>query len=381
MSNRVAESRVLREELRRFRHRSELTATPSLVERLAAFLDVVSRTTPAAVPAADARPALRVVHWNILHGVQLAKILAALRDEPQLAGADLISLNEVDQGLARSGNRDVCAELAHGLGMHAAWSPLFLELEGGYRSEPSIAAAPQREALFGLGLLSRYPLGRVQRLCLDSPHDLLFERERKVGDFIALLVEVLAPVPFQVVVTHLDVHRTPAIRARQVQTILRALPAGPAILAGDMNTTTFERGNLRRSLKAFAVLAGMPSGPLKRRLLQPYRPAKAAPEPLFAALRQAGFEIEPFNDGSPSLDLRLDELAEIEALPRALRRIAKPCLRWVERRGQHRLDWIAARGFATAAAPFTLSHLMRGNTPASDHAPIGCVLRLLGDGR
>src|SRR5262245_35702130 len=46
---------------------------------------------------------LRIVQWNIEHGNRFEQIRRALLEHGQLAGADVISLNEVDLGMARSG--------------------------------------------------------------------------------------------------------------------------------------------------------------------------------------------------------------------------------------------------------------------------------------
>ena len=181
----AATSHALQEALGRFHTRREWLASPqgaALGKRLAAHLDRVRTWDPGSTAAAPpVRDWVHVVHWNILHGKSYDAVRAALRDEPALAGADLVSLNEVDLGLARSGNRDVAFDLARELGLHAAWTPLFLELEAGYRTPPAVAAQAQGESFFGLGLLSRWPLRSVRRFALHTPADLLFDRERKAG--------------------------------------------------------------------------------------------------------------------------------------------------------------------------------------------------------
>jgi hypothetical protein len=112
-------------------------------------------------------------------------------------------------------------------------------------------------------------------------------------------------------------------------------------------------------------------------LLSPHMPAGSAREPLFDALRQAGFSIEPFNDVTPTLALHCDDFHELDFLPRPLRRAVVTLLRGVERRNVLRLDWIAARGFAAdpARPPRALHELLHGTPPASDHAPIRAGLR------
>ncbi len=198
-----------------------------------------------------------------------------------------------------------------------------------------------------------------------------------MGSFIALVVEVLAPVPLTYVVTHLDVHGSPDVRRRQLHAALRSVPDGAAIVSGDFNTTTFPRGAWWHTATTLATLALSPRGALERRLHWPDEPPGKQREPLFAVLRDRGFEYAPFNDRRTSLDLRLRDTHEYAALPGFVRSVAAGLFRHVENRTGYRLDWIAARGFEPdpARPPYTRGGWMRQPNAVSDHAPIGCGLR------
>lgn len=365
------ESRALRQDLARFRTRRAWLADPAgpaLAARLERHLATVRRTAPPDSLSGPARDELQVVQWNVLHGERYEAVARTLREEPALAGADLVALEETDLGMARSGNRDVAFELASMLGLHAVWTPLFLELEAGHRAPASVANLPQGEALFGLALLSRWPFGAVRAVPLESSQDLLFDRERKAGRFVALVAEVQHPHrPFTFIGTHLDVHGDPARRDRQVGEVLSAVPPGAAILAGDLNTTTFGRGGAGRAARTLLTLAVSP----QRALRQVQR------EPLFGSLRRAGFEVDGFNAIGPSLDVHFDDVHELDRFPAALRDRLLALLRGIERRCTMRLDWIAARGFVPSPErpPLVLQAAMRGADAASDHAPIVCTLR------
>lgn len=375
------ESAALRAALAAFTTRrdwQESAHGAALAARVAALLEPVQQHT-AAAPAPAAASILHAAHWNILHGIAFDAIARALASEPRLAAADVISLNEADCGLARSGNRHVAFDLAQGRGLHAAWAAQFLELEGGYRTAAAVATAPQGESLFGLALLSRWPLAAVRRVELPSPESLLFDRERKAGCFVALVARVLHPAqPFTAVVTHLDVHGSPRRRAAQMQVIAAALPPGPALVMGDFNTTTFARGSVLRSARTLTTLALAPQRRLRPRLLAPHLPAGSPPELLFDVLRDAGFAIEPFNAAAATLRLHFADVHELDRFPAAVRRWLLRVLRAVERRNAMRLDWIVARGFVPAPAPpFTLGQYLDGAAPPSDHAPVGCALQFV----
>lgn len=379
----LQESRALRKMLGRFRTYAEWQAhedAEDLTRRVTQLLTPVWRLeAPSGGTKDSPRESFHVAHWNILHGLSYDRVLHALQHDERLALPDLLSVNEADVGLARTDNRNVAFDLARALGMHAAWTPLFLELEGGHLTPRAMQTAEQAESLFGLALLSRYPLGAAQRIELETPAAQLFDTERKVGDFIALVVEVRAPVPFTFVVTHLDVHGAPGTRRRQMRKVLRAVPPGPAIVCGDLNTTTFARGSWWRTAQTLATLALSPGGPLDARLQRPDLPEHAPREQLFHELGRQGFEHRAYNDHRTSLDLRLRDTHEYRVLPGWMRWVAGGVFRHVERRTHHRLDWMAARGFEPdpARPPYTRTRYMRGADAASDHAPIGCGLRLV----
>src|SRR5262249_56268686 len=86
---------------------------PALAGRLSTLLSQVRTHSPELTPyAAGAADRVRLAQWNIEHGNQFDAIERALMTHPDLAAADIVTLNEVDLGMARSGNRDVAGELA-----------------------------------------------------------------------------------------------------------------------------------------------------------------------------------------------------------------------------------------------------------------------------
>lgn len=370
----VAESRALEQALDAFSSLAALHASsawPALEVRLARLLSSVRRAAPAAPPRPPRDPArVRAVHWNIEHGNRFEQIAAALATHPDLRDADLVFLNEADVGMARSGNRDVAADLGAALGFHSAWAPLFFETTSGRDDDPASAAGRgNEEALFGLGVLSRFPIGAVRVIELPSPQQLQFDLERMYGRHIALAAGIERPgAPIVAVSTHLEVHRTRAHRAAQARVLMESLrdERRPIVLAGDFNSHTFDRGLWHSPLSGALALMLWPGGALARRLSRPDRgPVR---EPLFEELRRAGFEWERFCDGAPTLQLRFERLDEVRALPAPLRVVARRVLDWAERRGRLRLDWFAGRGWRGGSG-FAVPGL-DGPGRASDHAPL-----------
>lgn len=353
-----------------------LSDWPRLRQRTNTLLASVRRYAPAAPPAQPRDPAtVHAVQWNIEHGNWYAQVAHALSTHPSLAGADVITLDEVDVGCARSGNLDVTHDLAQALGLHGVWAPMFLESTVGRDDDARMAAGRENEeGLFGIAVLSRWPIGKVTLVDLPGPEAIQYDLEGMLGRFTALVCEIERPGgAFIAVALHLEVHRTRAHRAMQVRVLIDALAheTRPVLIAGDLNTHTFDRGLWDSTLQGAAALMLFPDGLLRARLLHPDRGPWR--EMLFDEFRRGGFMWEPFMDHAPSLQLRDDRLEESQALPAPLRALADRVLRWAVHRGQLRLDWICGRGWR-AGDGHTVSGL-DGPGLASDHAPVVAYLK------
>lgn len=370
----LAECRSLLQAVVPFATLAQLHASPewgALSPRLERLLGTPRLHEPPSRPKEAQDPAtVRAVHWNIEHGNWYDQVERALIEHSGLAGADLLLFNEIDLGCARSGNRDVTADLAGSLGLHAAWAPLYLESTPGRDDDARMAAGrPNQESLFGNAILSRWPLSDVRVLPLPSPAALQFDVERMIGRHAALIATVERPgAPFVAVSVHLEVHRTRAHRRAQMHELVRALASEhrPVIVAGDFNTHTFDRGLWHAPLQGALALLLVPDPALRRRFRAPDHGVTR--ETLFDELRAAGFEWRPFNDHLPTLQLRFDRLDEIRQVFGPAQGLARRALAWVERRAQLRLDWFAGRGWSGGRG-LTVTGL-DGPGRAADHAPI-----------
>lgn len=367
-----AECRDLQQAIVRYRTLNEMRAGsewPSLAPRIESLLHRLRRyeASPAAAASANGTGAVRAVHWNIEHGNWYDRVEEALLEHPKLRDADLYTFNEIDLGMARAGNRDVTGDLAGALNRHAVWVPLFLETTLGRDDDLTTAGdRTNEEGLFGIALLSRWPIGEVKIVDLPSPADLQFELERMIGRHVGLIAEVLRPgAPFLAVTAHLEVHRTRRHRAVQMQHILDALrgESRPVIFAGDWNTHTIDRAQWHSPFSgALTMLAPAAS----ERLLHPDRGPDR--EMLFERLRAESFTWEPFVDYAPTLQLRLDRIEEVALARRVLGGLASGLEPIVERRGRLRLDWFAGRGWSGGTGETIVG--LDGPGRASDHAPI-----------
>jgi endonuclease/exonuclease/phosphatase family metal-dependent hydrolase len=318
---------------------------------------------------------LRLVHWNILKGVAFDEILRRLQEHPDLRQPDLLLLNEVDVGMARSANLHVADALGTRLGLHWAFVPSYLELTKGPGPE-ALAPGSNRFGLHGVAILSRTRPLALRACPLPETFDVFGFPEKRYGRRTALFAALGEGLV--VVSTHLEVRGSPRGRGEQIAALLQGLEAFAGeealqgrgvrrvVLGGDLNTHTFDRRGWWRALQAFGRIALNSRVRLRRQLMEPWRRNR---EPLFAELRRAGFLWDGLNDLRPTASESLDRVEEIDRLPAGLRDAARSLLR---RRVPLRLDWFAARGLPpdpAAVRGATVGEWPPGTVP-SDHLPI-----------
>lgn len=165
----------------------------------------------------DDRQQLRVLSYNIHHGRgmdgvfdydRLAKIINDLKP-------DLVALQEVDHGVARSGRVDQAAILAKLTGMHYAFGNALYHQGGEY----------------GEAVLSRYPIKRFRA------HHLPFHPGLEPRTALAVQVDPGPGLPELIFVgTHLC-HQRDETRAEQTTRLHTLFSSGetPVIMAGDFN--------------------------------------------------------------------------------------------------------------------------------------------------
>jgi endonuclease/exonuclease/phosphatase family metal-dependent hydrolase len=343
----------------------------------------------------EARPRLksflRVVAWNIERGSRLAGIIEALNEHPILRFADLLLLNELDDGMARSGNRAVALELSRALQAHAIYGVEYLELTKGPSREPQ-PIADNTAALHGNAIITRHAFSNPQLVRLARCENNFESEEKRIGGRLGILVDLeINDSKLLAATTHLDVVNTPRCRAAQMRTLLEAIEAHAAIasrsghdarrviVGGDFNTHTFARGGRLRTMKNTAVILGSNPDSLRRRLLNPQKKEAALRE-----LARFGYEIGALNDRRATSRALVSGLDDKARLPAAMRS-------WVNDRVgpeglllELRLDWLAARGVAALKAgeiidaetgvasinSQTIQGLNDNGSPISDHDPI-----------
>ncbi|MGC2661991.1 MAG: endonuclease/exonuclease/phosphatase family protein [Bryobacteraceae bacterium] len=263
---------------------------------------------PKAPHVPELGPVLRIAEWNINRGeneseVELAltdssRFLAAARNNPsmmesdlrraadelnELNGADVVVLDEVDDGVKRTKYRNVARDLAKALNMNYVYGVEFIELDRIYLGMEKMDQAdkfshaagevfhlePSRYlGLEGSAILSRYPIHDARIVRLPQRYDWyhqeikaisdvekarrwtseqLFEeritRQVRRGGRMAMVVDLEVPQSptglVTVVCPHLEDYTTPAGRLEQLDFLLGEIQdiSNPVVLTGDFNTT------------------------------------------------------------------------------------------------------------------------------------------------
>ncbi|HSK18566.1 MAG TPA: endonuclease/exonuclease/phosphatase family protein [Longimicrobiales bacterium] len=156
---------------------------------------------------------LLIVAFNVKYAQRVDRAITLLRTEPDLRGADVILLNEMDENGTWL--------IAEALGMFYVYYPAVLHTRTG------------RD--FGNAVLSRWPIVEHERL--ELPHVARIQRTRRVATAATIRV---GSADVRVYATHLATFFEigPGARQEQLRTILADADSfAYAIIGGDMNDT------------------------------------------------------------------------------------------------------------------------------------------------
>jgi len=359
----------------------------------------IDRVTGALVhlPAASqpvhpsAGPGLRVASWNIQRGIHLEGIKRYLVTTPELQGADVLMLNEVDLGMSRSGNLDIAAELAGHLGLHMVFGNSYLCLDYGDLRD----GTPQgrnRESMHGNAILSRYPIRRAENVSVAPSRDKFHSSEKRLGHKKALWAEIDTPAgPLPVAAAHLDSYGSSAQRAAQLRDLLQRIDEhglGERVLVGgDFNTTTYDAKSIPRLI--WNLVLKLWRGGFPHAIHSYVHPYEIYEKVIFDVLREHRFEYEPFNAmGVGTTRYEVGTYESESKVTEMLPGFAVKILRWKLKPWNGvaplKIDWFAGRGLQplgeaeSSLAPTVLARPSWEGTLLSDHDPIVVDLDLGG---
>jgi endonuclease/exonuclease/phosphatase family metal-dependent hydrolase len=179
---------------------------------------------------------IKIVSYNIRwrSGDELKKIIELLQNDPEIGGAAILGLQEVDRRKKRSGYTNTVKMLANELGLHYVWA-----------APPS--PKPHDEEETGVAILSVYPLSDVRRIVLPHPGP---NGRRRVA--VGATVEI-DNRRWRVYSAHAETRVSFDKKLEQFKALLEDLaqfPSDmPAVIMGDLNT--WEAGAGRKTIKFF----------------------------------------------------------------------------------------------------------------------------------
>jgi endonuclease/exonuclease/phosphatase family metal-dependent hydrolase len=197
---------------------------PPIAARLSRLLLLVALAACASRPTGDTG-VIRVMVYNIHAGKDAAGVdnlerVAALM---RRTAADVVLLQEVDRGTARSGVVDQAGVLARRTGLRMAFGRSLVYQGGDY----------------GIAVLSRWPITaqRTVPLPVDPP------QERSGSSHeprVALHATIASPMgTLSVINTHIDASRDDRWRRQEIATVLALVDStsGLLLIGGDLNST------------------------------------------------------------------------------------------------------------------------------------------------
>jgi len=180
---------------------------------------------------------LKVVSYNIRwrSGDDLKLLTKLLLEDPEIGGAAILGLQEVDRAKKRSGMSNTAKIIADALGLHYAWA-----------APPAPKFGAEEET--GVAILSAYALSDVRRIVL--PHEGPNQRRRVA---LGATVEI-DKRQWRVYSAHAETRISVGKKLEQFKAVLDDLaqfPADtPAVIMGDFNT--WESSADRKTIKLFS---------------------------------------------------------------------------------------------------------------------------------
>ena len=169
------------------------------------------------------KPWVRCIRRNVEKGKKLKAIIKAFQSDSRMHEADLVFLQELDVGMARSGNQFIARELALALRMNYAFVPSFIELTKGVGDDLD-APGENQTGFQGNAILSRFPILNPRSIPLPQCFEPFGFTEKRYGRRNALVCELsFRDKHFTAVSIHLEVRNTPGCRATQMAALLRRL--------------------------------------------------------------------------------------------------------------------------------------------------------------
>lgn len=334
----------------------------------------------------EAKEKIRLVAWNIERGKNLDGVIWALQNEPTLAKADVLLLSEVDNGMGRSGNKNVMREIALALNMNYCFANSYLVLSKGTHGETS-HKIPNSLGFHGSAILSKFKITHCENAFLPILKDKFSSSEKRLGSKKSCVAKIqVGEKNLGLGVAHLDSGASPKQRAEQLQGILESLERTKAeiqIVGGDFNTTTWDLRNPFFTVKE-VLHKGFVVG-IDETVENYLIPYERFEKPIFEKLEEFGFNFKDSNDlknGTLFFDVSDEVVGKkaLELIPNFILEYARKRLAKWNGKIPMKLDWFALKNNPQDFSKIIFKEIVKlqnfNGIRISDHLPIVLELNI-----
>lgn len=316
---------------------------------------------------------IRILTWNIERGKKLDETIAYIKASEVLSAIDVFLAIETDNGMGRSGNRNIAKELAEALGMNYCFVPSYIVLGKGAQGETD-HNEKNTLALHGTTILSKYKIQEAYNVPVPPVKEVFHSSEKRLGckSGITAKIEVGGKtIAFGAV--HLDLSSSAKQRANQLEAIVDHLPeADMQLVGGDWNTSTFNLKSMPKLLRQ--VIYKLVTIGFKKSVEHYMTPDEKFEKPLFSMLKNKGFDYNSYSDATKgTIYYDLNDLLTNEKtknhLPKLVQNELKKRLKPWNGCVPLRLDWMAGKN-GNPINRMVIEKPQVNGEPLSDHNPI-----------
>lgn len=303
-----------------------------------------------AEPVSQLSGSVKIVAWNVercLYLDQINDLLTQIKP-------DVLLLSEVDYGMARSNQHHTTQQLAQSLGAGYVFGAEFLELGLGTPNERNLTDHQSNQVGYhGNAIISSAYL-KDSGLVRLGGGEIWFKNsvEPRIGERLAVLSTILVDdQPVVLASVHLEDRTTPQGRAKQMEVLFKGIeayaPGLPTIIAGDLNSFSYDLHGLKGKLDQLAQLMNQDPG----RLVDP-----TSWEPLFQMAAKYGYSWQEAN-------VKDEPTQRMKSQPISIRAGMK-------------IDWFLVRGLKVSQPQVIAATVLGTDIPLSDHEIISMQVEL-----
>ena len=323
----------------------------------------------------DAQPKalLKILTWNIERGKKLAETIEFIKTSDILSSVDVFLAIETDNGMGRSGNRNVAKELAEALGMNYCFVPSYIVLGKGAQGETE-HNEKNTLALHGTAILSKYKILEAYNVPVPPVKEVFHSSEKRLGCKSGVTAKIkVGDKTVALGAIHIDLSSSAQQRANQLEAIVDQLPeAEIQLVGGDWNTSTFNLKSMPKLLRQ--VLYKLVTIGFRKSVEHYMTPDEKFEKPLFDMLKNRGFDYHSYSDsakGTIYYDLN-DMLTNEKTKNHLPKFVQKELIRRLKPWNgcvPLRVDWLAGKN-GNPINRMVIEKPQLNGTALSDHNPI-----------